>query len=253
MAVSMKKQSHFTPEAFKFLKAIKRHNNRDWFQKHKQEYLDKIRDPFLQFITDFGPRLKQISPHFIANPKPMGGSLLRIYKDLRFRPDAPPYQTHAAARFPHVAWKQLPCPGFYLHITPGQSFLAMGLWRPQPEVRARVRQAIGEQPATWKKVTRSKRFTSHCVLGGESASRMPPGFAIDHPLAEDLKRKDFICSTEFSDDEVCAADFLDRVVRACEASGPFMEFLTRALELPWAEGETLKLREISNVEQFTLE
>jgi len=82
------KQAYFTPELFTFLRQLKRHNNREWFQANKNRYETSVRDPFLKFIEDFRPRLHNISPHFIAEPKASGGSLLRIYKDLRFRPDA---------------------------------------------------------------------------------------------------------------------------------------------------------------------
>jgi uncharacterized protein (TIGR02453 family) len=157
----------------------------------------------------------------------------------------------AAARFPHLAWKQTPAPGFYLHLEPSQSFLGMGLWHPDPETRGRVRNAIVTGPALWKKVTRAKRFTNVCKLGGDSAKRMPPGFAVDHPLADDLRRKDFICWTEFTEEQVGGADFLDRVSRACESAGPFMELLTRALELPWLPEERGGARGVLSIESLT--
>ena len=133
----MTRDSHFSPKLFAFLRQLKRHNNREWFQSHKTQYEQLVRDPFLRFIRDFQPKLQGISPHLIADPKPSGGSLLRIYKDLRFRPDAPPYKTMAAARFPHSAWKKTVAPGFYLHLETKQSFFAGGLWHPDPETRAR--------------------------------------------------------------------------------------------------------------------
>src|SRR5262249_28042707 len=156
------RESHFTQELFKFLRQLKRHNNREWFQAHKGDYLKFVQDPFLRFIEDFRPRLHKISPHLIADPKPTGGSLLRVYRDLRFRPDAPPYKTLAAARFPHSAWKRAVAPGLYLHLEPGTSFFAGGLWHPDPETRARVREAIVAKPSQWKKATRSKRFLPPC-------------------------------------------------------------------------------------------
>lgn len=248
----MRKQAHFTPELFKFLRQVKRHNNREWFQENKNRYEDHVRDPFLRFIEDLRPRLQQISPHFIADPGRTGGSLLRIYRDLRFRPDADPYQTMAAARFPHVAWKQTPAPGFYLHLEPGTSFLGSGLWHPDPEKRAKVREAIVSNPSRWKKITSSKRFKAVCELAGDSTKRMPPGYDPDHQFAEDLKRKDFITVTYFTDSQVCAPDFLDHVVRACEATAPFMEFLTRALGLPWSSSDRW-VRDPAKVDELQLE
>jgi uncharacterized protein (TIGR02453 family) len=242
------KQTYFTPEFFKFLKQLKRHNNREWFQANKQRYESSVSDPFLKFIEDFRPRLRQISPHFIADPRRSGGSLLRIYRDMRFRPDGDPYQTMAAARFPHVAWKQTPAPGFYLHLESGTSFLGCGLWHPDTETRARIREAIIKDPARWKKIINNKRFKAVCELSGESSTRLPPGYDPDHPCAEDLKRKDFITVTMFKDAEVCAPDFLIQVKRAFEAAAPFVEFLTRALGLPWFRGDKLSIREVMEIE-----
>jgi len=248
----MPRQAYFTTELFTFLRQLRRHNNRQWFQANKQRYETSVRDPFLKFIEDFRPRLQNISPHFIAEPKASGGSLLRIYKDLRFHPDAPPYQTMAAARFPHQAWKQVHTPGFYLHLEPHRSFLASGLWRPDPETRESVREAIIATPSQWKKVTSGKRFKALCELSGDSMKRMPPGCDINHPFANDLKRKDFITVSNFTENQVVAPDFLNAATRACQAATPFMEFLTRALALPWSKDENALVRDPAGADSLQL-
>ena len=244
----MTKQPYFTPEFFKFFNQLKRHNNRDWFQANKKRYEALVQDPFLKFIEDFRPRLHKVSPHFIADERRSGGSLLRIYRDLRFRPDADPYKTMAAARFPHSAWKQTPAPGFYLHLQAGTSFLAGGLWHPEPETRNKVTAAIVENAAQWKKATGSRKFKATCELGGELMKRMPPGYDPEHPLAEDLKRKSFIAYTNFKDEQVCASDFLDRVTHFVEAAAPLMKFLTSALALPWSNADRALVRDPATVD-----
>jgi len=241
-------QPHFTSDFFKFFRQLKRHNNREWFMAHKLEYEHNVRDPFLKLIEEFRPRLHSVSPHFIADPRPHGGSLLRIYRDMRFRPDGDPYQTMAAARFPHEAWKQTPAPGFYLHLEPGGSFLGCGMWRPEPEARNKVREAIVRNPTRWKKILSSKRFRSLCELSGQSAQRMPLGYDPDHPLAEDLKRKDYITVSYFTDDQVCAASFLEQFTKAVAAAAPFMEFLTSALSLPWSSADRPIVKEVLEIE-----
>ena len=96
-------QSHFTPELFRFLRQLKRNNNREWFAGNKQRYIDVVRDPLLQFIEDFAPRLHTITPHLVADPRPVGGSMFRIYRDVRFSKDKSPYKTAATARLPGPA------------------------------------------------------------------------------------------------------------------------------------------------------
>ena len=244
----MRKQAHFTRELCGFLRQLKRHNNRDWFQKNKSKYERDVRDPFLKFIEDFRPRLHKISPQFIADSRRGGASLLRIYRDMRFRPEGDPYQTMAAARFPHAAWKQTRTPGFYLHLESGTSFLGCGLWHPDPETRNKVIEAIVKNASQWKKAVSGKRFKAMCELSGGLMKRMPSGYDPKHPLADELRRKDFITVTYFTDEQVWATDFLDRVTSVCEATAPFMEFLTRALGLPWSSHDKPMSREVLSIE-----
>jgi uncharacterized protein (TIGR02453 family) len=238
----MPAQSYFTPELFKFLRDLAKHNNREWFQKNRSRYEQFVRDPFLRFIEAYQPRLHAISPQFIADPKPVGGSLLRIYRDMRFRKDQEPYKTMVAARFPHRSYKQRTAPGLYLHLDPQHSFFACGLWHPDGDTRALVREAIVREPQRWKLATRRKAFASIWEVSGESFSRPPAGFDPNHPLAVDLKRKDFTAHIMFTEDEVCDASFLQTFTLATRAAAPFIEFLTRAVHLPWSAEDKL-LRE----------
>ena len=240
----MQDSNYFTPDFFKFLRDLGKHNNREWFQANKWRYEEFVRDPFLRFIADFQPRLHALSPHLIADPKPSGGSLLRIYRDMRFRKDQAPYQTMAAARFPHRAWKERTAPGLYLHLDPAHSFFACGLWHPDGDTRALVRDQILRDPGRWKRGTSGKTFQSIWKLSGDSFKRPPPGIDPHHPLATDLIRKDFIAATYFTEKLVCAPDFFNRISRATRAAGPFLESLTRALGLPWTADERVTPREI---------
>ncbi len=116
------------PELITFLKQLKKNNNREWFQKNKDSYEHDVRGPLLKFIEVFGPRLKKISPHFVADPRKTGGSLFRIYRDTRFSRDKRPYKTHAGVQFRHERASEVHAPGFYLHIEPEQAFVGVGIW-----------------------------------------------------------------------------------------------------------------------------
>jgi len=246
--IAMKHEAYFTPEFFTFFRQLSKHNNREWFQTHKWRYEQYVRDPLLTFIEDFRPQLNAISPHFVASAKPSGGSLLRIYRDMRFRKDQAPYQTMAAARFPHRAAKERTAPGLYLHLDPAHCFFACGLWHPDADTRVLVREAIMRAPAKWKSATRGKAFQKSWQLSGDSFQRMPPGCDPSHRFATDLKRKDFIAATYFSEAQVCSPDFLQRVTRSARAAGPFLEFLTRPLGLAWNPDDRDAPREVLRVE-----
>lgn len=246
--MAMPSSAYFTPELFEFLRDLAEHNNREWFQKNKWRYEEFVRDPFLRFIEAYQPRLHAISPHFIADPKPVGGSLLRIYRDMRFRKDQQPYKTMVAARFPHRAYKQRTAPGLYLHLDPHHCFFACGLWHPDGDTRALVREAIISEQQRWKFATRRKTFASVWEVSGESFTRLPAGVDPNHPLATDLKRKDFTAHVMFTEKQVCAAAFLQTLTRATRAAAPFIEFLTRAVGLPWSADEKAARREVLTVE-----
>src|SRR5919108_2303301 len=183
---------YFSPELFAFLTELRMNNNQTWFLANRDRYESAVRAPFLQFIADFGPLLRTISRHFVADPRPTGGSLFRIYRDVRFSKEKSPYKTQAAAHFPHSApGKDVHAPGFYLHLEPDNCFTAAGLWQPAASPLQRVRDAIVAQPAQWKRCISGKAFRARFTFWGEKLKRAPSGYDPGHPFIEDLKRKDF--------------------------------------------------------------
>src|SRR5438045_6944819 len=120
---------HFTPKLFSFLRDLAENNDRGWFAANKERYERDVRGPALRFVSDFGPRLAKFAPSLAADPRPVGGSMFRIHRDTRFSRDKSPYKDHVGLHFFHQAAKKAPSvPGFYLHLMPGQSFAAAGIW-----------------------------------------------------------------------------------------------------------------------------
>jgi uncharacterized protein (TIGR02453 family) len=232
--MSTKKRAYFQPALFKFLRELTRNNRREWFSENKQRYEAEVRDPTLAFITAFGPALAKISPRFSADPRPVGGSMFRIYRDTRFSKDKSPYKTHVGAAFSHAsATESLRAPVFYLHLAAGEVFAGCGIWHPPPPLANKIRQAIIADSAGWKRSISGKAFRSMCTLSGESLVRPPRGVDPEHPLIEDLKRKDFTTMSSFSEADACRPDFLEQFTATCRANAPLMAFLTRAVGLKW--------------------
>jgi uncharacterized protein (TIGR02453 family) len=230
----MAKAGHFSPALFAFLNELRMNNDRIWFLANKDRYTSVVRDPFLHFIADFAPLLRAISRHFVADPRPIGGSLFRIYRDVRFSKDKSPYKTQAAAHFPHsTAAKDVHAPGFYLHLEPGNCFVGAGLWHPGARSLQQVRDAIVRHPAPWRRSLSGKAFTARFAWWGEKLRRAPGGYDPAHPCIEDLKRKDFVVIAAFTEGEACAPDFIDRFAEDCRLAAPFVRFLTGAVGLPW--------------------
>src|SRR4051812_3733008 len=201
--------AYFTPELFRFLRELAKHNNRDWFQANKERYERSVRDPFLQFVADLQPRLKKISPHLVADPRPVGGSMMRIHRDIRFAKDKTPYKTAVMAHFWHDKGKEGATPAFYLRLQPGESAAGGGIWHPEPGALKKIRQAIAGESKRWQRIKDGREFRSSCGLAGESLKRPPPGFDAGHPLIEDIKRKDFAVTAPLDDKRVTSASFMD--------------------------------------------
>ncbi len=217
--------AYFTPELFRFLTRLKRTNNREWFQAHKDEYEDYARQPALRFITDFAAPLYEISPYLVADPRMSRGSLFRIYRDTRFAFDKRPYKTNVAMRFSHRG-KDVHSPGFYLHLEPGGCFVASGLWHPEPPTLLKVRTAIAERPEEWRAV--------HKLVNWDDASKLsrpPRGFPCDHEFVEDLKLRDIGSAIEFTDAQVCSPRFMSLFTSACRKMAPLAAFLSSAVGL----------------------
>ncbi len=224
-----KKTRHFTPALFAFLRDLADNNNRDWFQANKERYERDVREPALQFIRDFAPHLQKISPFFRADDRKSGGSLFRIYRDVRFSKDKSPYKTHTGIHFRHVDAKDAHAPGFYLHLQPRQVFVGVGSWHPDGDAVRMIREGIVKDPAGWKRAVGRKGFTNYYELGGELLKRPPRGFDPDHPLVEDLKRKDFIGSVELTQKAVTSPGFLEEYAKLCKAGSPLVNFICRAV------------------------
>jgi uncharacterized protein (TIGR02453 family) len=223
----------FSPALFDFLRDLTTHNNREWFQKNKPRYEQEVREPALRFIAEVGPKLRKVSPHLVADPRPVGGSLFRINRDIRFSSDKSPYKTAVGMSFGHDRGRSGPAPGFYLHLAPGESFAGGGVHMPDTPTVTSIRDAIVAKPAAWKRLTTDAAFAPLFVNMGEALKRAPQGYAADHPLVEDLKRKSYTWHQRFSERDVCAADFMDRYIAVCRVASPFSKFLAVALGAPW--------------------
>jgi len=217
---------YFSPRLFQFLVQLGRNNRRPWFLKHRAEYEEYVRQPSLRFVGDLRLRLRDVSPWLVADPKPVGGSLFRIYRDVRFSKDKSPYKTHIGMNFWHAsATEAVHGPGLYLHLEPKECFLAGGVWQPDPRSLARIRDAIAWKPDEWRRAKRGLE------LGGDTLTRPPRGYAADHPLIEDLKRKDFIASVDLSRAQVCSAKFMQTFLVSARKMVPLLRFLSDAVKL----------------------
>jgi uncharacterized protein (TIGR02453 family) len=233
MLPAMATQAHFDRTLFKFLSDLETNNDRDWFKANKTGYERALKQPALAFIEDFGPRLQTLSDHFVADPRPVGGSLFRIHRDTRFSKDKTPYKTSVGIHFRHESAKDAHAPGYYLHLGNEGCFLALGLWTPETAVANTIRQAIVSDDKAFTRAIGGKSFGAAFSLEGEKLKRPPRGFDKDHPLIEDLKRKSFIASKKLTKKQVMSAGLSKEVSAAFKIGSPLMKFLCKALDVPF--------------------
>lgn len=219
----------FSEESFAFLDELAANNRREWFQENRGRYEALIREPALAFVRAMRPRLEAIAPHFRADDRKLGGSLMRIHRDVRFSRDKSPYKTNIGIQFRHEHGRDVHAPGYYLHISPSECFVGVGTWRPPSASLAKIRRRIAERPAEWRQVRDDKDFGRWFHLGGESLKRPPRGFDAQHPMIEDLKRKDFIGMAFLPNELVTQPDLDGLVADYFSAAAPFMRFLCQAV------------------------
>ena len=217
------------PEMLAFLADLERNNRREWFQSQKSRYEKTVKEPALGFIADFAPRLARISPHFMTDPRPVGGSLFRIYRDTRFSRDKTPYKTHVGIRFRHKRGKSVHAPVFYLHVDPYRPFAGLGVWHPDGPTLALIRDAIVANPDGWRSAAYGKAFRRVWDVTGDSLKRPPRGYPRDHPLVEDLKRKDFTAIVALTPDDLTTPDLARNLAALFRKGAPFMSFLCGAV------------------------
>jgi uncharacterized protein (TIGR02453 family) len=230
----MSKFEGFPKDFYAFFRDLKAHNNREWFEDNKQRFRDSVQAPMSSFIEAMAPELKKISKHFTADPRPNGGSMFRIYRDVRFSKDKRPYKEHAACHFRHVTAKDAHAPGFYMHFAPDEVFFGGGSWMPPSDSLAHIRQAIAAKPALWTKVKTDKAFAkAFGRVQGEALSRPPRGFASDHPQIEDIKKKSFFALRDADTRLTQHPKLVGEVANTFKSASPLMKFICNALAVPY--------------------
>jgi len=224
--------AYFSERSFKFLRGLARNNAREWFHAHKDEYEQYVRGPFLSLIADAQPALREVSEHYRADPKSVGGSLFRIHRDTRFSHDKKPYKEWQGARFFHARSKEVEAPSFYLHLQPGNCFIGAGLWHPEPESLRRLRHFIVDNPGSWAAAAHAKNFRKRFDMDdSEMLTRPPRGYPADFAYIDDLRRKNLVALRAIDDATMTGPRLLATIGKDLQQLGPFMDYLCAGLDL----------------------
>jgi uncharacterized protein (TIGR02453 family) len=180
----------FPQDGLKFLADLTENNDRDWFNDNKQVYQENIVAPAVAFTKALGDRLQFISPHIQYDTKTNGqGSLMRIYRDVRFSKDKSPYKTWVGIRFWEGAGKKNVCPGFFLWFESAAAGFYTGMYGfPKPLLTAYREAVVDDELGTeLESAIAAVRSAGAYEIGGEHYKKIPRGFDPDHPRADLLK------------------------------------------------------------------
>jgi len=211
----------------KFLKSIAKNNNREWFEKNKPKYLE-AKLTFEDFLEALHKELVMFDESLAAlNPRKQG---FRIYRDVRFSKDKRPYKVNMGAGFSEHG-KMDQEPGYYIHIEPGKSFIAGGLYMPDAENLSKIRQEIDYNTKDFLKILNDKKFKKLFPTLGDfdKLKTAPKGYPKDHPHIDLLKHKSYIVSHNFTDLEVLDKKFAKKAAEVAKTLKPLNDFLKAAI------------------------
>lgn len=215
------------PATISFLTKLNKNNNKNWFDEHRKEY-EAAKQDFEDLVTQLHGELSKVEPGMAEQRAK--DSIFRIFRDVRFAKDKTPYKDHFGAYFSR-AGRKAPDAGYYIHIQPGKSFAAGGLWMPEAPLLKATRQEIDYNLDELQSILKQPTFKKHFKkLEGEQLKTLPQGYTADNPAIDYLKMKSFIVSTPIDDKDITSRTFVPKVVKLFSVMKPLVDFLNRGLD-----------------------
>ena len=213
-------QTTITKEVVGFLKELKANNNREWFAENKKRFkaVESVAKEFYNSL------MEELNTHDEIEKLKM----FRIYRDVRFSKDKSPYQPHFAGSFARAGAHRRG--GYYLRVRPGESFIAVGFWQPNPKDLLRIRKEFERDSSEIREIINQKAFKN--IWGdmvGEEVKTAPKGFKKEDPNIDLIRKKAFIFVRNFSDKEVVQADFMKTVNDSFKAIRPYFDYMSEVL------------------------
>jgi uncharacterized protein (TIGR02453 family) len=219
--------SPFTRKTLAFLRALKRNNDRDWFRARKAEYEQHVRGPMIELLQQLAQELPGFAPDLVSDPRVC---LFRIYRDTRFSSDKRPLKTNVAAHFPSRKFPKGEGAGLYVEVAPQWVWMGGGIYMPSSSELNAIRAAIVDDHRRFRRVVTAPSFRRAVgELSGEQLTRVPRGYAKDHPAAEYLRHRQFIGGREYPADFAVSPRFYSELLTVFRGIAPLVGFLNRAI------------------------
>ena len=219
-----------TKEALQFLEDLVANNNTEWMHANKKRY-ENFKKDYHQYIASVLAEMKPLDR--TLEPLEVKNCTFRINRDIRFSKDKSPYKTNIGIWFTQNK-NSKNSPGYYIHFEKGRSFIAGGVWCPEPEELKKIRKEIEFFHDDLEKIvadkTFKKEFKEMTHDENNSLKNAPKGFDPNHPAIEFLKLKSYTASQKVDDKIFTEPDFSKKIAQKLIALKPMNDFLKRALE-----------------------
>ena len=219
--------THFSNAAIKFLRGLKRNNDRIWFDARKPVYEQELKAPMLALIGEINEAMADFAPMHVRPPQKI---MMRIYRDIRFSKDKRPYKTHISAWWAREGLEKTSGGGFYFHVSPEEVFVAAGVYMPEREQLLAIRRCLAENHKEYRSVLKGKKLRALMTEGdGAPLTRAPKGFAEDHPAIDLLKMRQWTLSASLPGDIALKRTLAKNVVERFKVTAPVIHLLNEAL------------------------
>jgi uncharacterized protein (TIGR02453 family) len=224
--------AHLRPEGLAFLRALARHNDREWFKPRKDTFDAELKEPMLAIVRKVNEAMESFAPAYV---RPAEKCLFRIYRDTRFSADKKPYKTHVAAWWMPNGFKKTSGAGFYFHVSAKETVIAAGAWMPDKEQLAAIRHWLVDHHEEFRKVLQKPAVRkAFAEFEGNALTRPPKGYPSEHPAMDLIRCRQWGLSTTLSAAAALEPEFAKVLIRHFRLVAPVVDALntpiTAALE-----------------------
>jgi uncharacterized protein (TIGR02453 family) len=218
---------HYSLEALKFMRSLKRNNDREWFNARKPIYEREIKAPTLNLITAINEAMLRFAPENVQPPQKVA---MRIYRDIRFSSDKRPYKRNQGAWWARSGLEKTSGGGFYFHMGPDELVIAAGVYMPEREQLLAIRRHIETHHEELRRLLASKKLrTLMPEFDGQKLTRPPKGFPPDSPAMDLLLCRQWGVTAHLPPNAATSPTLLKEIVKRFEATAPLVALLNAPL------------------------
>ena len=219
----------FREPALKFLRGLRRHNDREWFEAHKPEFEREVKLPMLAVIEAITRGMADFAPDHMRPPQKC---MMRIYRDIRFSKDKRPYKSHVSAWWSRAGLEKTSGGGYYMHVSPDEVVIAAGVYMPEREQLTAIRQYLLVHHAEVRKLLAGAGLRRKMqAFNGLPLTRAPKGFPKEHPALDLILCRQWGVEATLETKVALQQDFAREVMQCFRLAAPLVDALNTPLLL----------------------